>query len=292
MADRRVPLAAVDFPDMRLGRHVNHDPRSLRFLVAPPTARATPRTVRHERHVPPFNQGDLGSCTVNATLGALATGPYWATLSADLQRQLRSPGIQTDLVQPLYRDTTRTDPFQGAWEPDDTGSDGLSIAKVVTGRGWISGYQHITSLAACHVAIQNGPFITGTMWFNGMFYPDSDGVVRVSGAAAGGHEYVCDGYELERDLWWFTNSWGPSWGRNGTFAMTSATFQDLLARQGDATSFVPVTAPPPVPEGPDLPADDFPYTKLDAWAASRKSWWTKVQRDAADAYTTWRNDHR
>ena len=58
-----------------LGRHVNHDPRSRRFAFRAQQATLAP--VFHERHVPIFDQGSLGSCTGNAALGILATGPYW-----------------------------------------------------------------------------------------------------------------------------------------------------------------------------------------------------------------------
>lgn len=300
MADRRVPLPAVDFPDMRLGRHVNHDPQSLRYLVAPPTARATPKSVKHARRVPVFNQGNLGSCTVNTLLGALGTAPYYDTLPADLKRQLASPNVQTEMVQPIYREVTRRDPFTGAWEPDDTGSDGLTNAKVAKDRGWISGYQHATSLAACHEAIQRGPIMVGTMWFNGMFYPDSRGVVTLTGAGVGGHQYVGDEYDLTNDLWWFTNSWSESWGQRGRFAMSSATFQNLLNQQGDVTSMVPVTAPAPtptpepdrpvspVPDAPTDPLKDFPYGALDTWAARSSLSWPRYQRNAAEAYKNWK----
>src|SRR5690349_3550882 len=69
--------------DPRLGRHVNHDPRSRRFPVR--TAPVPLRTVEHERHVGVFQQGDLGSCTGNAALGCMATGPFWDALT-DWQR--------------------------------------------------------------------------------------------------------------------------------------------------------------------------------------------------------------
>jgi hypothetical protein len=295
MADRRTYLPRVDLPGRRLGRHVNHDPRSLSYLVAGPAAAVTPKSVKWDRHVPSFDQGDLGSCTINAGLGILATDPYWGTLPKEMQQSLAAGNIQELLVQPLYREETRLDPFTGAWEPDDTGSDGLSSAKTLKAHGWISGYLHATSLAACHEAIQKGPFMIGITWYQNMFYPNADGIVSPGGAVAGGHEIECNEYDLSRDLWWFPNSWSPGWGKDGRFAMTSATFQNLLAQQGDATSLVPITAPAPVPIDPPKPIDplsDFPYVALDRWSASARAYWTKTQRDAAAAYSAWRSVHK
>jgi hypothetical protein len=299
MAASRSYLPRVDFPGMRLGRHVNHDPESLRYLVAPPAAAATPKSVKWTRRAPVFNQGNLGSCTVNATLGALGTDPYWSTLPASVQQALKDPNIQAALVQPLYREVTAADPFAGAWEPNDTGSDGLTNAKIAKNKGWISGYLHATSLAGCHEAIQKAPFITGIPWMQDMFYPTPEGIVRPTGAMAGGHEIVCDEYDLARDLWWFTNSWSADWSKAGRFALSSADYQKLLSQQGDVTSFVPITAPTPVPVDPGPvspittdPLADFPYATLDKWSAGTKTYWTRAQKDAAAAYSTWRSAHR
>jgi hypothetical protein len=230
----------------------------------------------------------------------MATDPYWSTLSPELQRALQGNNdtIQSQLVQPLYRECTANDPFSGQWEPEDTGSDGLTLGKMLKARGLISGYQHATSIAACHVAIQNGPFAVGIPWYQNMFYPDPNGVVVPSGAMVGGHEIVCDEYDLDRDLWWYTNSWSDGWGIRGRFAMSSATFQTLLSRQGDATHFVPVTAPapkptdPPGPVSPVPPAPDFPYGPMDIWANRASTAWPRYQRDAAAAYKAWRKTQR
>src|SRR5215218_3923484 len=63
-----------------MGRQVNHDPRSRQFAFrAPPKVEL--RAVRYERHVPIFDQGNLGSCTGNAAVGCLATGEYFATIN-------------------------------------------------------------------------------------------------------------------------------------------------------------------------------------------------------------------
>ncbi len=296
MADRREPLPAVDFPDMRLGRHVNHDPRSLQFLVAPPNARTTPKSVKWTRHTPVYNQGNLGTCVPNTGLGIMGTDPYWDTIPPDLKRALSSADtVQASQVIPLYRECTANDPFAGQYEPDDTGSDGLTLAKMLHRRGLISGYQHATSLTACHEAIQKGPFAIGVPWYQNLFNPDASGVVTIGGAMVGGHEVMVDEYDLNRDLWWFTNSWSTSWGKNGRAAMSSATFQNLLSQRGDATFFVPITAPAPTPDRPVSPVPDkpaFPFDKMDPWANRVTSAWPLYQQRAAQAYKQWRDANR
>jgi hypothetical protein len=123
----------------------------------------------------------------------------------------------------------------------------LGAAQAAKQLGLISGYQHITSVAAAQTAILNGPFIVGSDWYTGMDNPDATGRVHPTGSIRGGHEYECYGYDAAADLWWFWNSWGTSFGSKGGFCYSSADFAKLLADQGDATTFVPITQPAPVP---------------------------------------------
>jgi hypothetical protein len=67
----------------------------------------------------------------------------------------------------LYSDATKIDPWTGEWLPDDTGSDGLSIAKVLLTRGLISGYQHATTLEAALTALAQRPVMIGSSWLRG-----------------------------------------------------------------------------------------------------------------------------
>jgi len=236
---QRIPEQIV--PGKRLGRHVHHDPRSLSYLV-PETS--TPTTAMWTRRVPVFDQGDTGSCTGNAAAGVLGTDPFYATLPAGLVDD------EGEAVK-LYSAATALDDYPGTYPPDDTGSDGLSVAKAAQKAGLISGYQHITSVAAAQTAIVSGPFIVGVNWYTSMDNPDANGLVKVSGSIRGGHEFECHGYDAAADLWWFTNSWGTSYGKDGTFCMSSPSFARLLSEQGDATVFLPVAAPfPPVPQPP------------------------------------------
>lgn len=220
-----------------LGRHVNHDPRSLAYLVQ---SDGTIVSKRWDRKTPILDQGNLGSCTGNAAIGVLGTEPYYDTL----------PGSSLDEAAAitLYSVATKLDPYDGSFPPDDTGSDGLSVAKAAKAAGLISGYLHLTSVAACHTAIQSGPFIVGSDWYAGFDSPGPDFVVTITGTVRGGHEYECVGYDANVDLWEFVNSWGTSYGHQGRFFYSSMTFEKLLAANGDATSFVPITSPAPKPD--------------------------------------------
>jgi hypothetical protein len=289
MADRRLPLPEVVVPGQRLGRHINHDPRSLLYQVAPVKS-GTIVSVSWHRHVAPFDQGDLGSCTIQAQLGLLATDPFWDTLPKELQAALSGPNdqVQTQLAQPRYREETRLDPFDGAWEPDDTGSDGLSSAKVARAHNNISGFMTITSVDAAHNAIKDGPFMSGLLWMSGMDSPTSEGIVHATGSVRGGHEWEFAGYDAQRGLWECWQSWGD-WGKGGRFYLSDDDYAKLLAQQGDATTFVPITQPAPTPApAPTDPIASFPFKEVDAWATTEKPWWPKRNKTAANAYIAWR----
>jgi hypothetical protein len=228
-----------------LGRHLNHDSLSRLYPFRAPR-RVELRTVQHQRHVDVFDQGDLGSCTGNAAVGCLGTGPFFATMN---ERDAPYWPLDQAAARRCYSEATTIDPFAGSYPPEDTGSDGLSVAKVLSAVGAIAGYEHAFGADAALAALMDRPWITGTMWLDGMFEPDAEGIVRPAGRQAGGHEYVGDGYDAERGLVWFTNSWGPGWGKAGRFAMQGEDFADLLDQGGDVTVFVPVSEPAPQPVG-------------------------------------------
>lgn len=272
----------LPFTDARLGRHVNHDSRS--WLYPFDTSQLTLTSIRHERHVPVLDQGSTGSCTGNAGIGCIGTGPFFASHGPD-HYSLDEVGAVA-----LYSDATRNDSYPGEYPPTDTGSDGLTIAKVLQASGEISGYRHTFSLDEALKALSVTPFITGVSWFQDMFRPAPDGQVTPTGALAGGHEFVADELDVENQRIWFTNSWGTSWGVEGRFYMTWADYGLLLGQQGDVTIFVPITAPAPTPTPVPVPvvADAADVALADAtrlWSDVRH--WG-IAAHAAQAVRTWR----
>lgn len=249
-----------------LGRNVNHDPRSRAYRV--PVAGVDVRSVQHTRRIPVLDQGSLGSCTGNAAVGALGTDPLYATLPA-------GTALDEPAAVSVYSAATAIDDAPGTYPPDDTGSDGLSVAKVLRSRGLISGYQHAFSLDDTLGALMSGPVIVGVNWYDSMFDPGPWGLVRVEPGSelAGGHEFVLDQVDTASRLVGATNSWGSDWGVGGRFWLEYSTLNQLLAEQGDVVSFVPITAPAPTPT-PD--PDHALWDCAKAWAARRHYGPTKV----------------
>ncbi len=221
--------------DPRLKRIVHHDSRSKQFAFD--TKGLSIVSVNHKRHIPIFNQGNVGSCTGNAGIGDLGTDPFQQTWTFLLDQKE---------AQDLYSRAQQLD-GNGPFPPNDHGSSGLSIAKVLKKQGRISGYQHTFSFTDALKAMSQYAVLVGTYWFDDMFYPDKDGRVHPKGFLAGGHEYLAREVDVDREIVWFDNSWGEEYGVKGRFYMTFEDFASLLSLNGDVTVLIPPTITPPTP---------------------------------------------
>lgn len=134
----------------------------------------------------------------------------------------------------IYSAATVLDEFPGAYPPEDTGSSGLGVCKAAVNMNLINGYQWAFGFDHVLETLMYGPLLVGTNWYDGMFYPNSSGVVSISGSIAGGHEYLLVGVDPAKRLLLFQNSWSSLWGVKGRFYMGYDTFKRLLNEQGDA----------------------------------------------------------
>lgn len=218
-------------PNKRLGRHVEHDPRSREFAFG--VSVYPLHTVHHRVYGGILSQGALGSCTGNAAAAAKNTRP----LHKSGDRLL----TEADAVE-LYQKATQLDGIPGIYPPDDTGSSGLAVAKALKQKGLIVAYRHAFSVEEALSALQVGPVITGVNWYEGFDDPDSHGLVKLSGQVRGGHEFVVVGFDhhenLDDSIVVAHNSWGANWGRFGTFRFSVRTWRTLLDEQGDVTILI------------------------------------------------------
>jgi hypothetical protein len=209
----------------RLGRHVQHDPRSWNFQAARAPAIVS---VTHAADGLPLDQGKVGSCTANALCGALNSAPDLAG------------GKPYDEAEALTLYTDETELEGQPYPKSDPGGTGLLVCKAAVGLKWITSYTHAFGLDHALQALVLRPVITGVNWYTSFDTPDQSGLVAIAPGATvrGGHEVVADGIDAANQLVWFWNSWGPTFGVGGRFCMSFATWQQLLAEQGDVT--VPV----------------------------------------------------
>lgn len=247
--------------DPRLGRHIRHDPRSWNYAFQAADI-STLSSIRHDSQIPTLDQGKLGSCTGNAATKCLSYQPFW---NEPVVQKVIGDNATADEAYAVgvYSDATKIDDYPGTYPPKDTGSDGLSVATVLKNRGLISAYQHAFSLEALLTALAVQPVIVGTEWRQDMFHPAPDGQQRITGAVAGGHEYVLDELDVERQRVWMQNSWGDSWGVQGRAFFSWDDMRALLAASGDCTIFAPLDSPPSPPQPADPQAE---------FVAAAKTW--------------------
>lgn len=293
-----VELVGQEYHDAHpLGRHVEHDPRSLQYAHRITNESRVRVSVRHVRHIPILDQDlpkPLGSCTGNSGTGNLGTTPLYDALPAP------KPTLDEAYATALYSDAEKVDGGQGL-PKEDEGSSGLSIAKVLTKRtGLISGYTHALSLNDALDALQDGPVMTGFDWHTDCDSPDAHGLVGIGGPIRGGHEPMADEYIVAgdpyadgvialEDLIGLPNSWGLDWGFEGRFYMTVRDWGTLLGEDGDVTILHPVNTPAPVPTppGPKPPPPINPTPGGGAsFPGSSAAVDTHIARSAAEAGLT------
>ncbi|WP_250280798.1 C1 family peptidase [Frankia sp. CiP1_Cm_nod2] len=224
---------------MRLGRNLWLDARSLAYMVENDVAAMSGKLVDQlwDRRIVILDQGELGSCTGNAGTGALGTEPFYSAVGSRALPAAGNGKALEDFAVTLYKDATVVDGYPGTYPPDDTGSSGLAICKVLKSRGTIKGYRFARTAYGLLQLLQHGPVLQGMPWYAAFFHPDAAGFIDAdpkwrSSGVAGGHEVEAIGVDLDtRNVFdsviVYANSWGTGWGDNGLFRMRLRTYDQL-----------------------------------------------------------------
>lgn len=209
---------------------------------ARPSARATvvklPEKIDLSAYLPAVrDQGNLGSCT-GFGIGGNLTGcakqqavysewfsPTWiynggrllegclgyddGAFPRDCLEFLRSNGSLLEHFRP-YRDTLdKTDPLTWGFLAEAAKWPVVHYARLVDGVDGI-----LAALAAGHLVSLGSP------WFGSWMETDAAGTLPADYSVnAGGHEYLCYGYDATLKLLYCQNSWGKAWGDHGRFAV-------------------------------------------------------------------------
>lgn len=234
---RTIYKEKIPSTDPRLKRHVNHDSLSKSFTFDTSDI-PTIIDVEHKCLIDILDQGSIGSCTGHAGIYCINTMPH-------IQAQYPVFQPTENGARALYSAAESVD-GDGPFPPNDHGSSGLSIGKVLSNKYLkiISSYQWTFTLQNALKALTKYPIIVGVNWHNDSFSPDADGRIRITGAIEGGHEIMAYKIDVANGRVWFRNSWGKSWGLNGCFYLTWQDFNTLLKERGDVVIPIPLGQSP------------------------------------------------
>lgn len=202
------------------GRRIEFDERSRGFPIR---ELLEPKPLRSYTWGCPvrLDQGKDGACVGFAWTHELASRPKTHSL------------VTAALARDVYRDAQFRDPWPET--PPEEGTSILAGAKASVARHFIGEYRWCFSVRDLALAVgYSGPVVLGLNWQAGMMDTDASGYVHASGGAVGGHAILCNGYSVTYKRFKLVNSWGPTWGQNGTCFVSEADMTTLLADEGEA----------------------------------------------------------
>lgn len=216
--------------DPRLDRIPHRDPRSLNYPVrALFGAPAEELPLRGYTWSVPvhLDQGREGACVGFAFAHELAARPHVVL------------GTSDEFARRIYRVAQRIDPWEGGSYPgafpfyEGTAVD--AGAKALKKAGYYAEYRWAHSERELALTVgYKGPVVIGVNWYTGMFSPNSDGFLEVTGQVEGGHAILVNGFSASRGLYKLWNSWGPDWGMGGAAYLSRGDMARLLLENGEA----------------------------------------------------------
>lgn len=219
--------------ERKLDWHPNHDPLSKNFAAvrgaAPSTRQSRVWTLRN----PVLDQGTEGACVGHGVINGCST----------VAMNIHLPDPQTTAFGMYY----------GSRYIDDTPGenyDGTSVnagCQLARGLGFAEGYRWAFGVEeVAQTVLEHGPVVIGINWYDSMYETDANGLVSLSGPLAGGHCICVTGFSRASKIGNYTgpvfrwrNSWGLSYGINGTGFVPYNVLDTLLQQQGEAAILDP-----------------------------------------------------
>ncbi len=218
--------------DIRLDRLVEFDEASRNYpicgaLSSEQQKDPVSKTWSIARGAPVLNQGREGACVGFGITNELRHQPvpvagldetfareqiYWAAQRADPW-----PGGEYPEGSPRYSGTSVHSGIKTAVELGYYGEYrwGFSEPEMMLGLGWI------------------GPVVIGVNWYEGMVRPNAKGYIAATGRKIGGHCCLVKAINVRYGVYTIYNSWGPTWGDNGTAKITRDDMAYLLKQDGE-----------------------------------------------------------
>jgi hypothetical protein len=215
--------------DNWFGRVYKEDERDLQFTVSSITDKLS--------NMPDISQQEWWSDGWKGNQGntPLCVSYAWSHWFED------GPVIQDSIIgrpKPVYNTKELYDAFRefDGLDGDYAGTTVRAGAKVFQKLGIVSEYRWALTLEDVINAVTYiGPMVAGTRWTERMNDPTSKQfIIKPGGKTIGGHAYLINGVDTDKELFRIKNSWGTSWGNAGQAYIRFSDFERLLHDQGEA----------------------------------------------------------
>lgn len=211
-------------PERTFDYHPRLDPRSRSYRVGAPSADLSLQSRFWVPGSVVTDQGSEGACVGHGVTNEWLASPA---------RGRSTEYTANRLAQQIYREAQKID----EWEGEDY--EGTSVrAGMLVGRarGWWEGFRWAFNMAELRTALEEGPIVIGVEWRERM-YAANAGRVVVGGQVVGGHCLLLTGYTphhlgLRSPAYRWRNSWGVSYGINGSAYIATADLDSILFRSG------------------------------------------------------------
>jgi hypothetical protein len=219
------------------------DPRSreygIRALLGAPPKRREPRFWTEGTVL---DQGSEGACVGFGWLAELLAEPA----TPDIQP---TEEFGNRLARLFYKEAQKIDEWPGE---DYSGTSVLAGAKIMKKYGYISEYRWCFNIDdIIDAVVLEGPVVIGIPWYSSMYQTNSQGLTAVRGGSVGGHCILLTGYHPAKlfgkqslEVFRWRNSWGSSYGLNGSGYIKVSDLRNLFHEGGEAC--IPVIRNKPI----------------------------------------------
>lgn len=221
--------------DPRLDRIPQFDPQSANYRIRSivgleKPVRSYTWSVGDKAKPVHFDQGREGACVEYGFAHELVARPVMVNRTV-VQNVIAKHGI--------YWPAQMIDEWEGGSYPGASpfyeGTSVLAGAKVLTNMGHYSSYHWAFTEKEIALAVGYfGPVVIGINWYTGMFEPNNDGFLSVTGQVEGGHCILVHAIDAKAGFYWLWNSWGADWGVGGRAKLSRTNMSRLLMEAGEA----------------------------------------------------------
>jgi C1A family cysteine protease len=242
--------------------------------IEPPKATLPAKVDLRPLGIPVYDQGNLGSCTANASgvmfryIDKQDGGNENPSRLYIYYESRKMEGWQAQDSGAYLRDTLKVLASEGAAPEEDWPYDISKFALVPPQKAYNDAKAHLAlvyasvdqNLNAMQSCLASGfPLILGFSLFTNFYSIGSDGLMRMpSGNLEGGHAVTLVGYLSDSKRFIALNSWGTQWGDGGFFYppfdyFTNPDLADDLWTIRKVEENTPTPPTPPQPPTPVVP---------------------------------------